>query len=403
MASTSGARRAAICLTVSGLLPALLSVSPSEASVDAQQTLTITGVARGRGGVFKDSVVNVTLHTKKNTSPLLDHAKTSDAGAFSLRIERTPALAKYAENHRGFINLDLAVLRGKKLFMRAVYVRYSAGDVKLGRAALKRVSYWRPSADRSMARRGILPDSAAVWDAPVMMLEHAPDSHTAYEFASGSGTSLEAGYGTSLGDWKLGGEIKIEGTKEGSAGGDFGIKGKATYGKAAAQKLTAPVALSATSKCSSLVNSYGLVVTRSCTYTTQGRWDGEVKPSKADYLGCSHASKAYYFTRRDSLTHFTKRTGKAFEAVGEVGVAGMKTKVSTKYSDSVMATYWFDIPHMNGFNYCLGGVDGSWNNGSRVVVSTFPKRVSPPCPSGRQEATWSASYRRVNGTANTPC
>jgi hypothetical protein len=302
-------------------------------------------------------------------------------GLMVAHIKRSKTLRGMASNHGGMINLDMAIKKGRKLFMHGIRLRYANRTDTLGNFRMARVSYRSGSARTATADRLRTTLDGVHTFAPVLMfVPHGPDEATHYEFTSEGSTSAEIGYGFDIRSFHASGSMEVANNNVGKADGTFGKRGK-TKGLNGGLFLRMPMSTTTTIHTLGLANSYGVIVSHINTYTSRALWDGHVREHRAHPFTCgsSGISDQYWFTRRNSTLGYTKESGQSVKAVGSIGVAGLSAQVSTSWGKGVMQHYAFDLKSEPGFYYCLGGRNGSWLTGDKVGISTFPKRSSEPC------------------------
>jgi hypothetical protein len=127
---------AAIAVLVVGVIgvltgPTEAGTSPSAAAngvadrSSAQGRIIVKGVARRRNGsILKGGRISVHPLRSSRRPALVGGGRTDRRGRFSIKIQRTSGLGRYAARHNGRLNLVLWVYKGRRVHLRAVQVPY---------------------------------------------------------------------------------------------------------------------------------------------------------------------------------------------------------------------------------------------------------------------------------------
>ena len=352
------------------------TVGSAHAQADGT-TFTVYGHPRSASGKITNGTISFFKHA---SSRRVGYGHVNGDGLLVAHIKRRDSLKRMAASHGGIINLDLAIKKGRRLYMRGVRLTYDNSTDTLGTFRMARISYRSGSNRTTTYRMATSLDGVHTFSPVVMFVPHGPDEATHYEFSSNGSTAAEIGFGADVKSFKASGSMEVAATSAGAADGTFGNKGK-TRGHNAGKILRLPMTTTTTVQYLGLVNSYGMVVSQIPTYTSKALWDGHVEESRTDAYTCGSdgITDQYWFTKQNSTLGYTKESGQSVKSVGSIGVGGMSAQLTTSWGKSVMEHFGFDLRHQAGYDYCLGGRGGSWLTGDKVGISTFPKSSSAPC------------------------
>jgi hypothetical protein len=343
----------------------------------ADASMTVFGHPHSPSGLIKSGTISFFVHS---SNVRVGYGQIKD-GQLVAHIKRSKKLSNMAAHHGGMINLDLAVKKKHRLFMRGVRLSYSSDTIALGDFRMANVSY-RSGSDRSptSARMRTTIDGVHTFAPVLMFVPHGPDEVTHYEFTSEGSTSAEIGYGVSVKTFKASGSMEVANNRVGKADGSFGDRGK-TKGLNGGLYLRMPMTTTTSAHTLNLVNAYGVTVSHVNTYTSRALWDGHVREKRGHPFTCGSngISDQFWFTSKNSTLGYTKESGQSVKAVGSLGAGGLSAQVTTEWGKGVMQHFKFNLKSEPGFYYCLGGRGGSWLTGDKVGISTFPKRSSKPC------------------------
>lgn len=330
----------------------------------------------------------VYLYLYKVVTPLVLHpiasAHTGPGGGITWRVHHSSALAEYASNHHGMLNLEAINYRlsAHNKFARTITFRYCTTSRYLG---LIHLAFTANTVVRGNKAGNPQPDSyppedlggSTIAQVPVVHVEGAKGVTTAVNFSTDSSVSVTAGAGMSAAKWTFSGSLTVNGTHSSISGAKWAL------GHAVGVVYTRAVQFKRQRQCTDYPNAFYPHVV--CSYATVASFAGnhDTAPQRVTYNTCKYANPNYVirWARRSKLHpfHYEKTVGHNLTAAVNVSAFGWNLSASTTWGSGTSQIYDF---HKSGSDvnnyYCIAGIGGPWDSPSswRDVVGSSVHRVA---------------------------
>lgn len=315
------------------------------------------------GQVLRGHDVAVYLHQRDRA---LGGGRTGRNGGFDLAICRTPALAAYAEQHTGHVDLDLvthARRGGGKLFVRVTSFRY-AGSV--ARAPRGFVAARTDERDGTTYATGAPATESTVASPPLMFVQAVRHMRTDYTIRSSAVTGVKAVVRVAGGGYRAAGTMSVD-----SSDGFRSARSlQPTRSRPEMARLVRPeIAVSSQYTCYQ-PNAYlgDYLGAGTCVAGSSARWTGEVYRSKTGFRGCHYGgSRVARFSNRAPRPIATG-PGVSYTSTVSVGELGSLT-ITADYGSGTGVRMRFDRGGPER-RFCVGGNGTDLMDSAKLYVTS---------------------------------